>query len=117
MVAAYPGDVPWPRPLPAFGGYVAHHTSAMVLWPPSAGPRRGDTTRNVRRAQLGDSGRHLEARRLRLHVRSYPRGTAHEDSGTVVIGRGAGKDADVFGDAPNVAARVQSVASTPTEVC
>ena len=32
------------------------------------------------------------------------------DSGSVVIGAGAGKDADVFGDAPNVAARVQAAA-------
>jgi class 3 adenylate cyclase len=32
------------------------------------------------------------------------------DSGTVVIGAGAGKDADVFGDAPNIAARVQTAA-------
>ena len=32
------------------------------------------------------------------------------DSGAVVIGAGAGKEADVFGEAPNIAARVQSVA-------
>jgi predicted ATPase/class 3 adenylate cyclase len=32
------------------------------------------------------------------------------DSGPVVVGTGAGHDADVFGDAPNVAARVQSTA-------
>ena len=30
------------------------------------------------------------------------------DSGTVVVGAGAGKDTDVFGDTPNIAARVQS---------
>src|SRR5882672_8012984 len=30
------------------------------------------------------------------------------DSGAVVVGAGAGKDADVFGDTPNIAARVQA---------
>ncbi len=36
------------------------------------------------------------------------------DSGAVVVGAGAGKDADVFGDAPNIAARVQAVAEPGT---
>jgi class 3 adenylate cyclase/tetratricopeptide (TPR) repeat protein len=36
------------------------------------------------------------------------------DSGAVVVGAGAGKDADVFGDAPNIAARVQAVAEPDT---
>src|SRR5205807_2215260 len=31
------------------------------------------------------------------------------DSGAVVIGAGAGKDADVFGEAANIAARLQAV--------
>src|SRR6266849_4714976 len=31
------------------------------------------------------------------------------DSGTVVIGQGAGNEAEVFGDAPNIAARVQAI--------
>src|ERR1700687_1753317 len=35
-------------------------------------------------------------------------------SGAVVVGVGAGKDADVFGDAPNIAARVQAVAEPDT---
>src|SRR6516225_5801306 len=33
------------------------------------------------------------------------------DSGTVVVGGGAGKDADVFGETPNIAARVQGAAA------
>ena len=37
-------------------------------------------------------------------------------SGTVVVGAGAGKDADVFGDAPNIAARVQEAAAPGTVV-
>jgi class 3 adenylate cyclase len=36
------------------------------------------------------------------------------DSGTVVIGRGAGNEAEVFGDTPNIAARVQEAAAPGT---
>ncbi len=38
------------------------------------------------------------------------------DSGAVVVGGSAGKDADVFGDAPNIAARVQAAAEPDTVV-
>jgi predicted ATPase/class 3 adenylate cyclase len=38
------------------------------------------------------------------------------DSGKVVVGAGAGKDMDVFGDTPNIAARVQSAAEPGTVV-
>jgi class 3 adenylate cyclase/predicted ATPase len=38
------------------------------------------------------------------------------DSGTVVIGKGAGNEAEVFGDVPNIAARVQAVAGAGTVV-
>ena len=36
------------------------------------------------------------------------------DSGLVVIGKGAGQDADVFGDTPNIAARVEAAAEPGT---
>jgi class 3 adenylate cyclase len=36
------------------------------------------------------------------------------DSGAVVVGAGAGKDTDVFGDTPNIAARVQTAAAPDT---
>jgi len=36
------------------------------------------------------------------------------DSGMVVVGAGAGNDAEVFGDVPNIAARVQSAAEPDT---
>src|SRR5260370_28248462 len=36
------------------------------------------------------------------------------DSGAVVVGAGAGGDADVFGDTPNIAARVQGAAAPGT---
>jgi len=38
------------------------------------------------------------------------------DSGMVVVGASAGKDADVFGDTPNIAARVQAAAKPGTVV-
>ena len=38
------------------------------------------------------------------------------DSGAVVVGAGAGKDTDVFGDTPNIAARVQAAAGPGTVV-
>jgi class 3 adenylate cyclase/tetratricopeptide (TPR) repeat protein len=38
------------------------------------------------------------------------------DSGPVVVGASAGKDADVFGDTPNIAARVQAAAEPGTVV-
>src|SRR5262249_15273076 len=37
-------------------------------------------------------------------------------SGAVVVGAGAGEEADVFGDAPNIAARVQEAAATDTVI-
>ena len=36
------------------------------------------------------------------------------DSGAVVVGAGVGKEAEVFGEAPNIAARVQAVAESGT---
>jgi class 3 adenylate cyclase/tetratricopeptide (TPR) repeat protein len=36
------------------------------------------------------------------------------DSGAVVVGAGAGKDADVFGETPNIAARLQATAAPGT---
>jgi class 3 adenylate cyclase len=36
------------------------------------------------------------------------------DSGAVVVGKGAGGEADVFGDTPNIAARIQAAADPGT---
>src|SRR5260370_10900451 len=38
------------------------------------------------------------------------------DSGAVVVGASPGKEADVFGDAPNIAARVRSAADPDTVI-
>ena len=38
------------------------------------------------------------------------------ETGSVVMGRGGGQDADVFGDAPNIASRVQSAAAPDSVV-
>jgi hypothetical protein len=48
--------------------------------------------------------------------RTHPKLSARVgiDSVTVVVGAGAGKDSDVFGDAPNIAARVQTAAAPGT---
>ena len=43
-------------------------------------------------------------------------GEDRHPSGTVVVGAGAGKDTDVFGDTPNTAARVQAAAEPGTVV-
>jgi class 3 adenylate cyclase len=44
---------------------------------------------------------------------TYPKLSARVgiDSGAVVVGSGTGKDADIFGDTPNIAARVQAAAA------
>jgi len=47
-----------------------------------------------------------------LHVRLSAR--VGIDSGTVVIAKGAGNEAEVFGDVPNIAARVQAIADSGT---
>jgi class 3 adenylate cyclase len=47
---------------------------------------------------------------------AYPRLTTRIgiDSGAVVVGTGGGKDVDVFGDTPNIAARVEAAAEPGT---
>jgi class 3 adenylate cyclase len=37
------------------------------------------------------------------------------DSGAVVVGAGAGREVDVFGETPNIAARVQTAAAPDTD--
>src|SRR5262245_39580144 len=54
-----------------------------------------------------------EVSKLNQQQASYPKVSVRVgiDSGTVVVGTGAGKEADVFGETPNFAARVQAAAA------
>jgi class 3 adenylate cyclase len=91
-----------------FGGHVANYLGDVVMayfgWPEA---HDNDAERAVS-ASLAI----LEALSQLNPSHSRPKLSARIgiDSGTVVIGQGAGKDTDVFGDAPNVAARVQAAA-------
>src|SRR5713101_6562822 len=91
-----------------FGGYVAQYLGDGVMayfgWPEA---HDNDAERAARAglaildaiAKLSEqSGRQKLSARVGI------------DSGTVVVGAGAGKEPDVFGDAPNIAARVQAAA-------
>jgi len=60
-----------------------------------------------------DPRRDLEAQRTPTHPNS-PRGL--DRLGTVVVGAGAGKDTDVFGDTPNIAAPGVQAAAAPGTV-
>jgi len=95
-----------------FGGYVAQYLGDGVMayfgWPEA---HDNDAERAARAglaildaiAKLNE-----QAARPKLSAR------VGIDSGAVVIGASAGKEADVFGDAPNIAARVQAVAEPGT---
>jgi hypothetical protein len=52
----------------------------------------------------------------RIKQSTYPKISVRVgvDSGAVVVGAGAGKDTDVFGETPNIAARVQTAAAPDT---
>jgi class 3 adenylate cyclase len=102
-----------------FGGYVAHYLGDGVMaffgYPEA---HDNDAERAAR------AGLEMVDAISRLHHQS---GTGFSlsspvklaarvgiDSGAVVVGPGAGREADVFGEAPNIAARVQSVAEPGT---
>jgi predicted ATPase/class 3 adenylate cyclase len=95
-----------------FGGYVAQYLGDGVMayfgWPQA---HDDDVERAVR------AGLAMLVAISKLNGDSlHPNLTARIgiDSGVVVIGPGTGKGADVFGDTPNVAARVQSAAEPGT---
>jgi class 3 adenylate cyclase/tetratricopeptide (TPR) repeat protein len=95
-----------------FGGYVAQYLGDGVMayfgWPEA---HENNAERAVR-AGLAI----LETIDKLNEQPSHPKLSTRVgiDSGTVVVGAGAGKDIDVFGDVPNVAARVQSAAEPDT---
>src|SRR5262249_19149205 len=95
-----------------FGGHVAHYLGDGVMayfgWPAA---HDNDGERAVR-AGLAIIGRiaalNDDATRPKLAAR------VGIDSGSVVVGAGAGKEADVFGESPNSAARLQATAAPGT---
>jgi class 3 adenylate cyclase/tetratricopeptide (TPR) repeat protein len=95
-----------------FSGYVAKYLGDGVMayfgWPEA----HDNDAERAARAGLAI----LEAITGLNEQPSHPKLSARVgiDSGTVVVGTGAGKDADVFGDVPNIAARVQAGAEPDT---
>jgi class 3 adenylate cyclase/tetratricopeptide (TPR) repeat protein len=97
-----------------FGGHVAKYLGDGVMaffgWPEA----HDNDAERAARAGLAI----LDAIARLNEQPARPRLTARIgiDSGPVVVGAGAGKDADVFGDAPNIAARAQEAAAPGTVV-
>ena len=97
-----------------YGGHVAQYLGDGVMayfgWPEA---HDNDAERGAR-AGLAI----LEAVSLLNDQPARPKLSARIgiDSGAVVVGGGSGKDADVFGDTPNIAARVQAAAEPGTVV-
>jgi class 3 adenylate cyclase/tetratricopeptide (TPR) repeat protein len=95
-----------------FGGHVAKYLGDGIMayfgWPAA----HDNDAERAARAGLAM----LEAIARLNEQPSRPKLSARVgiDSGTVVVGPGAGKDAEVFGDVPNIAARVQSAAEPDT---
>src|SRR6266481_4951644 len=100
-----------------FGGFVAKYLGDGVMayfgWPEA---HDNDAERAARAGlAIVESVRALNQRdgqrsRPKLSVR------VGIDSGTVVIGKGGGSDSEVFGDAANIAARVQAAADPDTVI-
>jgi class 3 adenylate cyclase len=97
-----------------FGGYVAQYLGDGLMayfgWPEA---HDNDAERAAR------AGLAILDALERLDLQPSPARLAARvgiDSGAVVVGSSPGKEADVFGDAPNIAARVQSIAEPDTVV-
>jgi class 3 adenylate cyclase len=95
-----------------YGGHVAKYLGDGVMayfgWPEA---HENDAERAARAGLAildGVSKLNQESAHPKIAVR------VGIDSGAVVVGAGAGKDADVFGEAPNIAARVQASAQPDT---
>jgi class 3 adenylate cyclase len=95
-----------------FGGHVAKYLGDGIMayfgWP-AAHDNDAERAARAGLAMLAEIGRlNEQPSRSKLSAR------VGIDSGTVVVGSGAGQDAEVFGDVPNIAARVQSAAEPDT---
>ncbi|MGA2409814.1 MAG: AAA family ATPase, partial [Candidatus Binataceae bacterium] len=95
-----------------FEGHVAQYLGDGVMayfgWPQA---HDNDAERAVR-AGLAIHGAIAKLNENPAHAQLAAR--VGIDSGTVVVGAGAGKDADVFGQTPNIASRVQTAAEPGT---
>jgi class 3 adenylate cyclase/tetratricopeptide (TPR) repeat protein len=95
-----------------FGGYIAQYLGDGVMayfgWPEA----HDNNAERAARAGLAI----LEAISKLNELPARPKLTARVgiDSGAVVVGASAGKGADVFGETPNIAARVQAAAAPGT---
>jgi class 3 adenylate cyclase/tetratricopeptide (TPR) repeat protein len=91
-----------------FGGHVAHYLGDGVMayfgWP------EAHDNDAERAARAGLAILHAIARVNEQATRPRLSARIGINSGAVVVGASAGKQADVFGDTPNIAARVQTAA-------
>ena len=92
-----------------FGGYVAHYLGDGVMayfgWPEA----HDNDAERAARAGLAILEAIAKLNSQPAHAKLAAR--VGIDSGVVVVGASAGQEADVFGDVPNIAARVQSAAA------
>jgi class 3 adenylate cyclase/tetratricopeptide (TPR) repeat protein len=97
-----------------FGGYVAQYLGDGVMayfgWPES----HDNAAESAGRAGLAIVEQIAKLSPQPGHTKLSAR--VGIDSGAVVVGAGAGKEADVFGDVPNIAARTQAAAEADTVV-
>jgi class 3 adenylate cyclase len=100
------------RVIERFGGYVAKYLGDGVMayfgWPKAY----GDDAERAVRAALAILERISTLKEPLVHSRLSAR--VGVDSGLVVVGRGGGTEMDVFGETPNVAARLQAIATPNT---
>ena len=106
LVASYHGAAA--EAISRYGGHVAKYLGDGVMAFFGYPEAHEDDAERAARAGLAI----LEAVSKLNQQSSHPKIAVRVgiDSGAVVVGTGAGKDADIFGDAPNVAARVQTAA-------
>ena len=112
MVSAYHRAVA--EAITRYGGHVAKYLGDGVMasfgWPEA---HENDAER-AGRAGLAVLEHVSQLNQQSIHPKVSVR--VGIDSGSVVVGAGAGKDTDVFGEAPNIAARVQAAAAPDTVV-
>jgi class 3 adenylate cyclase/tetratricopeptide (TPR) repeat protein len=99
-----------------FGGYVAKYLGdGLVVYFGYPKALEDAAERSVRAGlAMVEATQALNARFAKLDVKLQVRVGIH--TGSVVVAQGGGKEADMFGDAPNIASRVQTAAAPDTVV-